>query len=150
MAATAAETGHLVFTTLHSSDTIQSIHRLLDMFMGEQKVQFRSLLAVSLKAIMAQKLIRRADGKGLVPAVEIMVNTPTIRSLIKEGSIDDIYDYIVEGELDGMQTFSDSLAMLVEKGLITKEDAYTYATRPSEVQRRITESTLTSRGNLEL
>ncbi len=149
VATTAAETGHLVLTTLHSSDTIQSIHRLFDMFTGEQKVQFRSLLAASLKAIMAQKLLRRADGKGLVPAVEIMVMTPTIRSLIKESAVDEIYDYIVEGEIDGMQTFSDSLASLVEKGLITREEALAYAEHPEEVQRKLTESTLTSRGHLE-
>ncbi len=123
IAAQAAETGHLVMSTLHTPNAIQSISRILDVFSGENKKQIQVLLASNLRAVISQRLIVRDDTEGRVPAVEVMVVTPTIASLILEGSINDIYKYISEGSNYGMQTLNQSLFTLHGKGLITREKA---------------------------
>jgi twitching motility protein PilT len=130
----AAETGHLVFSTLHTPNTIQAIDRILDPFPKEQVQQFRRLLARTLRAIVSLRLLPRKDGAGRVPAVEVMISTPTIASLIAEGQTSEIYQYIAQGQDEGMQTFTESLAKLYQAGLITKEVALHYADSQTELR----------------
>src|SRR5579871_2536866 len=133
-AISAAETGHLVLSTLHTMDTIQTIERILDFFPTEQQNQIRVQLAGTLRAVISQRLVNKADGVGVVPAAEIMIVTPTIKSLIAEGKVSSVRQYIAEGQSQyGMQTFDQSLIQLVKKGLITKESAMEQATSPSEI-----------------
>ena len=133
-AITAAETGHLVLSTLHTMDTIQTIERILDFFPPEQQNQIKVQLSGTLRAVISQRLVNKADGVGVVPAAEIMIVTPTIKSLIAEGKISSIRQFIAEGQSQyGMQTFDQSLIQLVRKGFITKESAMEQATSPSEI-----------------
>lgn len=132
-AISAAETGHMVFSTLHTMDTIQTINRVLDFFPKEQQVQVRSQLAGALKAVISLRLVTKADGVGRVPAAEIMIVTPTIRGLIEEGRFGLIKDLIKDGEKDGLQTFDQSLIRLYKQGLITIDEAKKNATSPQEL-----------------
>lgn len=131
-AVVAAETGHLVLSTLHTPNTVQAVDRIIDTFSGELQRQFRLLLSNSLKGVVSQRLLTRADEKGRVPATEVMVVTPTISSLILEGKTEEIYPYIQQGASDGMQTFTQSLLRLYEAGLINKEEALFHADQPTE------------------
>jgi len=131
-AVVAAETGHLVLSTLHTPNTVQAVDRIIDTFSGELQRQFRLLLSNSLKGVVSQRLLTRADEKGRVPATEVMVVTPTISSLILEGKTEEIYPYIQQGTSDGMQTFTQSLLRLYEAGLINKEEALFHADQPTE------------------
>lgn len=133
----AAETGHLVLSTLHTPNAVQAIDRIIDVFSGEQQKQFRLLLSNTLRGIISQKLLAGRDIPARIPAVEVMVVTPTISSLILEGLTNDIYQYIVQGELDGMITFTDSLKILYDKGYISKEEALYHADRPNELRLKI-------------
>lgn len=128
----AAETGHLVMSTLHTPNTVQAIQRIIDVFSGEQQKQFRLLLSSTLKGVISQRLLTRQDGTGRVPAVEIMVVTPTISSLIADSKLSEIYPLMVEGKGEGMQTFTQSLTELVEAGIISKEDALYHAEQRTE------------------
>jgi len=120
-AISAAETGHLVFSTLHTTNAMLTIDRILDMFPSDMHPQVRSQVSLQLKACIAQRLIPAADGKGRIPAIEIMFNNPGIAALIKENSIKQIPTGIVNGEQEGMQTFNMSLAAHIKKKLITEE-----------------------------
>lgn len=131
-AAMAAETGHLVLSTLHTPNAIQAIHRVIDTFPPDQQNQFRILLASTLRGVISQRLINRIDGDGRIPAVEVMVVTPTISSLIAENNLSDIYPLMVEGKGEGMQTFTQSLTELFEAGIISKEDAMFNAEQRTE------------------
>ena len=131
-AVTAAETGHLVLSTLHTPNTVQSIDRILDTFSGDQQKQIRMLLSTSLRGVISQKLLQRSDGKGRVPAVEVLVCTSTIQSLILEGNTKEIYPYIQQGGNEGMQTFTSSLTRLLEQGLVTREEAAFHAEQSTE------------------
>lgn len=131
-AAVAAETGHLVLSTMHTQNTAQAIDRVIDIFSGDQQRQFRLLLANTLRGIVSQRLLQRADQQGRVPAVEVLIATPTISSLILEGKTNEIYPYLQQGATDGMQTFTVSLSRLYEQGLITKEEAMYHADQPTE------------------
>jgi len=133
-AITAAETGHLVLSTLHTMDTIQTMERILDFFPVDQQNQIRIQLSNTLRAVISQRLVQKADGIGVVPAAEIMIVTPTIKSLIAENKIGQIRTFIAEGHSQyGMQTFDQSLIGLVRAGLITRESAMEEATSPSEI-----------------
>src|SRR5580658_4027854 len=133
-AISAAETGHLVLSTLHTMDTIQTMERILDFFPPEQQNQIRIQLSNTMRAVISQRLVSKADGVGVVPACEIMIVTPTIKSLIAEGKISSIRQYIAEGQSQyGMQTFDQSLIQLVRGGFITKESAMEQASSPSEI-----------------
>ena len=136
-AALAAETGHLVFSTIHSSNAVQALERVLDVFTGKQQEQFRQLLANTLRGVVAMKLLNTRDGGGLVPAVEVMFVTPTIKSLIAENKLTDIYQFISEGVQEGMMTFTESLIQLVERGVISREDALFNAEQPTELRLRL-------------
>lgn len=131
-AVTAAETGHLVLSTLHTPNTVQSIDRILDTFSGDQQKQIRMLLSSCLRGVVSQKLLQRVDGKGRVPAVEVLVCTSTVQSLILEGNTKEIYPYIQQGGSEGMQTFTSSLTRLLEQGLVTREEAAFHAEQSTE------------------
>ena len=131
----AAETGHLLMSTLHTPDAQSTILRMIAMFPPEEQEVVRVRLAESLAAVISQRLLPRADGKGRAAAVEVMIVTPTIRDLIMENRINEVRDYIVEGrEQYGMQTFDQHLADLVSSGDVTYEVAVANATRPSDFQ----------------
>lgn len=133
-AVTAAETGHLVLSTLHTPNTAQAIDRIVDSFDGHTQQQVRLLLASCLRGIVSQKLINRADGRGRVPAVEVLINTSTIASHILDGQTHEIYQYIQRGESEGMQTFTQSLVTLLDRGVITYQDATQVADRKNELR----------------
>ena len=115
-------------------DTIQTIERILDFFQPDQQNQIRIQLSGTLRAVISQRLVNKADGVGVVPAAEIMIVTPTIKSLIAEGKISSIRQFITEGQSQyGMQTFDQALIQLVRNGMITKESAMEQAYSPSEI-----------------
>lgn len=118
----AAETGHLVLTTLHTMNAAQSILRILDMYNQYEREAVRKSLAVNLCAIICQRLVRRASGSGLVPAVEILVNSPIVSKLISENRMEDLPTVIDSSGEDGMMSFNKSLLGLIQEGLITEED----------------------------
>jgi twitching motility protein PilT len=126
---TASETGHLVFSTLHTNSASQSINRIIDMFPASQQIQVRSQLASSLEGIVAQRLIPTVDGD-LVPAVEILLSNNAVRSLIREGRIYQI-DTILETHLkDGMMTLNHSLLGLIKSGRVSYETALRFSNDP--------------------
>jgi twitching motility protein PilT len=134
-AITAAETGHLVFATLHTQDTPQTIDRIIDVFPSEQQGQVRVQLAVALQGILTQQLLPTADGSGRTVAVEIMVPTPAVRNLIREGKTHQLYSVLQTGGQVGMQTMDASLATLVRTGKITRQLAEERSSTPDELRR---------------
>jgi twitching motility protein PilT len=120
-ALTAAETGHLVFATLHTQDAPQAVDRIIDVFPPHQQQQVRVQLAASLQGVMTQQLLQTTDGRGRAVAVEVMVATPAIRNLIREGKTHQIYSAMQAGGKFGMQTMDQALADLVNKRRITLE-----------------------------
>ena len=134
-AITAAETGHLVFATLHTQDTPQTIDRIIDVFPSGQQGQVRSQLAVSLQGIMTQMLLPTADGAGRCVCAEILVPTPAVRNLIREGKSHQIYSVLQTGGAQGMQTMDSALAQLVKAGKITRALAESRAHSVEEMRR---------------
>src|SRR5580658_752412 len=122
LALTAAETGHLVFGTLHTSSAAKTIDRVVDVFPGEEKDMVRSMLSESLRAVISQTLLKRTGG-GRIAAHEIMIGTPAIRNLIREGKIAQMYSSIQTGQAAGMQTLDQCLTEMVSKGVVSKEEA---------------------------
>jgi twitching motility protein PilT len=122
LALTAAETGHLVFGTLHTSSAAKTVDRIVDVFPGEEKEMVRSMLSESLRAVISQTLLKRTGG-GRIAAHEIMIGTPAIRNLIREGKIAQMYSTIQTGQAQGMQTLDQNLQDLMTQGFITKEEA---------------------------
>lgn len=123
-AISAAETGHLVFATLHTQDSGQTVDRIVDVFPAEQQAQVRTQLSNTLQGIVAQQLVPTADGASRVPACEVLVATPALRSLIRDGKVHQIPNMITTGRRQGMQTLDDSLARLVREGLITLDEGF--------------------------
>ncbi len=134
-AITAAETGHLVFATLHTQDTAQTVDRIIDVFPGAQQGQIRAQLAVALQGIMTQTLLPTADGASRTVAAEVLVPTPAVRNLIREGKTHQIYSVLQTGGAHGMQTMDSSLAQLVRAGKITRQMAESRAHAPEELRR---------------
>ncbi|MEX1220960.1 MAG: type IV pilus twitching motility protein PilT [Idiomarina sp.] len=126
LAMTAAETGHLVFGTLHTTSAPKTIDRIVDVFPGDEKSMVRSMLSESLRAVISQALIKRVGG-GRVAAHEIMIATSAIKNLIREDKIAQMYSSIQTGAAHGMQTLDQSLLQLVNKGVISTQDARTRA-----------------------
>ena len=122
LAMTAAETGHLVFGTLHTTSAPKTIDRIIDVFPGEEKAMVRSMLSESLRAVISQTLVKKVGG-GRVAAHEIMMGVPAIRNLIREDKIAQMYSAIQTGMSHGMQTMDQCLQNLVNRGMITKQDA---------------------------
>jgi twitching motility protein PilT len=136
-ALTAAETGHLVFATLHTQDAPQSIDRIIDVFPAHQQQQIRVQLAASLQGICTQQLLRTADGSGRAVAAEVLVATPAVRNLIREGKIYQIYSLMQAGGKFGMITMDQTLATLVKAGQITLESAMERCTNEEDLRRLI-------------
>ena len=134
---TAAETGHLVFSTLHTGDAAQTVDRIIDVFPEYQQNQIRQQLAMSLAAVVAQALIPTADGQARVPACEILIATDPLRNLIRTGKNHQIYQSIAMSSKDGMVTMEESLAALVRTGRITREEAALHTARPEELRKLI-------------
>ncbi|MGH2920065.1 MAG: type IV pilus twitching motility protein PilT [Solirubrobacteraceae bacterium] len=134
-ALTAAETGHLVFATLHTQDTPQTIDRIIDVFPAEQQQQVRVQLSVALQGIVTQTLLPTADGAGRVAACEVLLATPAIRNLIREGKTHQIYSSLQTGGNIGMQTMDAALATLVRQGKITAKLAESRSSTPEELRR---------------
>ncbi len=136
-AITAAETGHLVFATLHTQDAPQTIDRIIDVFPPHQQQQVRVQLATTLQGVVTQQLIATADGKGRAVSCEVMVATPAIRNLVREGKVHQIYSAMQAGGRFGMQTMDMSLAAHVKTGRITQQMAFERCHDPEELQRLV-------------
>jgi twitching motility protein PilT len=136
-AITAAETGHLVFATLHTQDAPQTIDRVIDVFPPHQQQQVRVQLATTLQGVVTQQLLQTADGRGRVVSCEILICTPAVRNLIREGKVHQIYSIMQAGGRFGMQTMDQSLANLVKAGKITQQLAYERCHDPEELNRLI-------------
>ncbi len=133
-----AETGHLTFATLHTNSAAQTIHRIVDVFPDHQQPQVRAQLSLILEGILCQSLLPRADGKGRVLAMEILIPNAAIRNLIREDKIHQIYSAMQTGQLKhGMQTFNQSLATLYFQRKITLETALGISSNPEELQEMI-------------
>jgi twitching motility protein PilT len=132
-ALTLAETGHLTFGTLHTSDAVQTINRIVDVFPSHQQPQVLTQLAFSLEGIFCQQLLPRAEGRGRAMAAEILTATPAIRALIREGKAHQMYSQIQTGARFGMTTMAASLARLVRSGAVRLADAEKSLSDPSEL-----------------
>lgn len=131
LALTAAETGHLVFGTLHTSSAPKTVDRIIDVFPPNQQEQVRTMFSESLQAVITQQLIKKKDGTGRVAALEIMIGTPAVRNLIRENKIAQIPSSIQTGRQHGMQTMDQSLIELCQKGLVAKESVEPLVSNPS-------------------
>jgi twitching motility protein PilT len=131
----AAETGHLVFSTLHTNDAKQTLDRIVDTFPAEAHGQVRAQLALTLQAVISQRLVNRADGTGRVAAMEILINSPNVRDLIAEGKTSQIEKAMqASGDYYRMQTFNMALAQLVRDKAVTEEDALATSTNPGDLR----------------
>lgn len=138
MALTMAETGHLVFGTLHTNSAIQSINRLINVFPPHQQPQVRQLLSFTLQAVVSQCLVPKTDGRGRALAAEILIPTLGIRNLIREEKIHQIYSAMQSGQEEtGMQTLNQALMSLVRAGAIGKQDAMEYTYLPEELHKML-------------
>ncbi|MCS7253090.1 MAG: PilT/PilU family type 4a pilus ATPase, partial [Armatimonadota bacterium] len=139
-AITAAETGHLVLATLHTNNSAETIDRIIDVFPAEQQAQIRVQLSNNLVAVLSQQLLPRASGRGRVAAMEIMIATPAIRNLIREGKTHQIPSIIQTSGEYGMQTMDQALRDLYLQGIITYEDAMARAQRPEELKKMLADA----------
>ena len=135
IALTAAETGHLVFGTLHTQDAPQTIDRVIDVFPPHQQEQIRVMLSGALKGVVCQTLLKTADGEGRTVAVEIMMATTGIKNLIREGKTHQVYSAIQAGASHGMISMDQSLANLVKQGKVTYDDALEKCNNVAEFNR---------------
>ena len=133
---TMAETGHLVFATLHTNDTAQAIDRMVDVFPPQQQRQVQIQLSQTLAAVMHQRLLPRADGTGRVAAFEVMLGTPAIRNLIKEGKSNQLRNVVATGSSFGMYTLETDLRRLVRENVISIETATAESVHPAELGER--------------
>ena len=132
-AMSAADTGHLILSTLHTTNASQSIHRILDFFKAEEREQIRRQLASALRGVICQRMVTTVDGK-LTPALEILLNTPLVRKLLEENRLDKLPAAIETGTDDGMLTFNQSLFNLVKAGRVTEKEALAKATNPQALE----------------
>jgi twitching motility protein PilT len=129
----AAETGHLVISTLHTIDCMETINRVLDLFPANQQKEVRTSFAGALRGIVSQRLVQKADGKGRVPAVEVLINTGRVFDrIVDPNTTEEIIDVIADGEYYGMQTFDQALVRLVKEGLVSVDDARRASTNPHD------------------
>jgi twitching motility protein PilU len=131
-----AETGHLVFSTLHSTNAAQTLERILQFFPAERHSELCQLLANNLRGILSQRLVPRLDG-GRVAAIEVLVNTPRVSELLKKGSVGEIKSAIAAGDRDGMQTFGQHLYKLYEQGIISQDEALSAADSSADLRLRM-------------
>jgi twitching motility protein PilT len=144
----AADTGHLVMTTLHANTSSQAITRILDFYSHQERESVRMALSMNLHSIICQRLLQRAFGGGVIPGAEIMINTPIVRKLLEEGKLEKLPSAVDNGREDGMQTFNYSLLTLVNEGLITEEDALATATNPDALKMNLQGIELKSGSNI--
>ncbi|MDD2857405.1 MAG: type IV pilus twitching motility protein PilT [Candidatus Nanopelagicales bacterium] len=133
IALTAAETGHLVFATLHTSSAASTIDRIIDVFPAEQQAQIRTQLASSLEAVVCQTLCRTSDGSGRIAATEVLIATPAIRNLVREGKLQSIPSALQTGSRHGMHTLNQRLAELVASGRVAYDEAREHCSDPDEL-----------------
>jgi len=145
-AITAAQTGHLVFSTLHTTDAVQTINRILDLYPPHQQNQMRYQLADVLKGVVCQRLLHHAKGEGRVPACEVLVVTALVRKAIAENQMQDVLEAIRQGQYYGMQTFHQALLKLYKDGQVKLEDALDAASNPEELMMAIRGITTGSEG----
>jgi twitching motility protein PilT len=138
-ALTAAETGHLVLSSLHTNDAVQTVSRILDIFPSGYQSQIRQQLSLALLAVVSQQLVPAASGSGRYPAVEIMLATGATRNLIRRGDDHQLRVHIETGRADGMLTMEQSLADLVRTGRIARDTAFEHCFHPEDLQRHLTE-----------
>jgi twitching motility protein PilT len=131
LALTAAETGHLVFSTLHTSGAAKTVDRVIDVFPAGQQEQIRAQFAESIQAIISQVLLKRKDGRGRVPALEIMIGTPAVRNLIREGKVAQLPSAIQTGQRYGMVTLDQSLKELVGRNTVDRDQCIYLASSPT-------------------
>ena len=136
-ALTIAETGHLVFSTLHTGSTPEAINRIVDVFPASQQNQIRNQLASVLRAIISQRLVPHISGASRIPALELLINAPSVSALIRESKNFMIDNVLETGEDQGMLLFEKYLSRLYKQNLITRETAFDYALRPSEIRKFI-------------
>ena len=139
VALTLAESGHLVFATLHTTDAAQAVDRMIDVFPPFQQQQARAQLAVSLRAVICQQLIPKSDGTGRIAAREIMISNAGVAKLIREGKAHQIYNAIETGVHDGMKSFDRDLADLIRRKCISLDSALGYSSNPDRVKRLMQE-----------
>ncbi len=133
LALTAAETGHMVFGTLHTSSAAKTVDRIIDVFPAAEKEMVRSMLSESLRSVISQTLLKTKDGQGRVAAHEIMIGTPAIRNLIRENKIPQMYSAIQTGQNVGMQTLDQNLQELVKRGVISAVEARSKAANKDSI-----------------
>ena len=131
LALTAAETGHLVLATLHTNSATKTVDRIIDVFPENQQAGIRVMLSESLRGVIAQALVRRADGEGRVPVVEVLVNIPAVANLIREGKTFQIHSSMQTGQVHGMTTFENAIHELTRKGVVSKQEAQDFLARRS-------------------
>jgi twitching motility protein PilT len=136
-AITAAETGHLVFSTLHTVNAPQTIERIIDIYPSDQQNQIRSMLANTLQAVISQTLFKRQDTPGMIPALEIMLCTPAVRNCIRENRIFEIPNVIETSRQIGMQTLDSSIKQLYVNGHVSRDDAVAQAAHPEKLDRAL-------------
>ena len=136
-AISAAETGHLVLSTLHTQNASQTIERIIDIYPAEQQNQVRAMLSNTLQAVISQVLFARKDKPGMVPACEIMLCTPAVRNCIRENRIHEIPNIIETSKALGMTTLDDSIKSLVINGMVGKQDAIAHAARPEALAKTL-------------
>jgi twitching motility protein PilT len=136
-AITAAETGHLVMSTLHTVNAPQTIERIIDIYPSDQQNQIRSMLSNTLQAVISQTLFKRADQPGMIPALELMLCTPAVRNCIRENRIFEIPNIIETSRALGMQTLDSSIKQLYVNGYISREDAISQAAHPEKLDRAL-------------
>jgi twitching motility protein PilT len=129
----AADTGHLVLSTLHTTNASQAIGRILDFFKPDERDQVRRQLAATLRAVVCQRMVNKISG-GMTPALEIMINTATVRKLIEENRLEKLAAAIEVGVDDGMQTFNQALFNLVKQGIVSEKEALAKATNPQALE----------------
>jgi twitching motility protein PilT len=137
LAISAAETGHLVLSTLHTVNASQTVERIIDMYPHGQQNQIRSMLANTLQAVISQTLFRRIDQPGLVPAIEVMLCTPAVRNIIREARTFEIPNVIETSRQLGMISLDNAIAELYFNGMISREDAIAQAAYPDKLDRQL-------------
>jgi twitching motility protein PilT len=135
---TAAETGHLVFSTLHTVNAAQTVERIIDIYPAGQQNQIRAMLSNTLQAVISQTLFKRRDKPGMVPCTEILLCTSAVRNCIRESRIFEIPNIIETSRRLGMQTMDHSISMMYESGYISREEAVLRATNPAKMDKKLT------------
>jgi len=132
---TAAETGHLVFATLHTVDAVQTVDRIIDVFPPYQQQQIRIQLASVLQGVVSQQLLRTSDNQSRIAAVEVLIATPAVRNIIREGKTHQLLSVMQAGSKYGMQTMDQAITLLLKRSIISKEMAFSRASNPVEIEK---------------